>query len=118
MRELLEKMLAEHTGRTVEQVSNDIERDKILTAEQAVEYGLIDEVLESPQDSPPRGDRWLSRRTDADRRRPLSAHRQRRGRLPFNGARGRPQVASGYAVVRSCTPVTRSRGGPPRGTHR
>ena len=47
MRELLEKMIAEHSGKDVEQVSRDIERDKILTAEAAVEYGLIDAVLES-----------------------------------------------------------------------
>ena len=47
MREALEKMIAEHSGRTAEQVSLDIERDKILTAEAAVEYGLIDQVLES-----------------------------------------------------------------------
>jgi ATP-dependent Clp protease protease subunit len=40
-------MIAEHTGKTPEQVSRDIERDKILTAEGAVEYGLIDAVLES-----------------------------------------------------------------------
>jgi ATP-dependent Clp protease, protease subunit len=47
MRELLETMIAEHTGKDVDQVSSDIERDKILTAEGAVEYGLIDAVLES-----------------------------------------------------------------------
>ena len=47
MRELLEKMISDHTGRPVEEVSRDIERDKILTATQAVEYGLIDSVLES-----------------------------------------------------------------------
>jgi ATP-dependent Clp protease, protease subunit len=45
MRELLETTLARHTSRTQEQVRDDIERDKILTAEQAVEYGIIDEVL-------------------------------------------------------------------------
>ncbi len=45
MRELLEKMLAEHTGRDVEQIRKDIERDKILTAHEAVEYGLVDEVV-------------------------------------------------------------------------
>jgi ATP-dependent Clp protease protease subunit len=38
-------MLAEHSSRTVEQVQVDIERDKILTAEEAVEYGLVDRVL-------------------------------------------------------------------------
>ena len=47
MRELLETMISEHSGRDIEQVSSDIERDKILTAQQAVEYGLIDAILES-----------------------------------------------------------------------
>ena len=47
MRALLEFMLATHTGRTEAQVRIDIERDKILTAEEAVEYGLIDEVIVS-----------------------------------------------------------------------
>ncbi|MGB8652054.1 MAG: ATP-dependent Clp protease proteolytic subunit [Mycobacteriales bacterium] len=45
MRELLEQMLARHTGRTPEQIRVDIERDKILTAREAVEYGLVDEVV-------------------------------------------------------------------------
>ncbi|MGH3743234.1 MAG: ATP-dependent Clp protease proteolytic subunit [Mycobacteriales bacterium] len=47
MRTLLEQMLARHSGRTEEQVRQDIERDKILTAEEAKEYGIIDEVLSS-----------------------------------------------------------------------
>jgi ATP-dependent Clp protease protease subunit len=47
MRSLLEQMLALHSGRTEEQVRQDIERDKILTAEEAKEYGIIDEVLSS-----------------------------------------------------------------------
>jgi ATP-dependent Clp protease, protease subunit len=45
MRTLLEQMIAQHTGRSEEQVRLDIERDKILTAEQSVEYGLIDQVI-------------------------------------------------------------------------
>jgi ATP-dependent Clp protease, protease subunit len=45
MRKLLEAMLAQHSNRTLEQVESDIERDKILTAEEAVEYGLVDRVL-------------------------------------------------------------------------
>jgi ATP-dependent Clp protease protease subunit len=45
MRDLLEKMLSDHTGRPAEDVRRDIERDKILTATEAVEYGLIDEVV-------------------------------------------------------------------------
>ena len=52
MRELLEQMLAKHTGRTEEQVRLDIERDKILTADEAVEYGLIDEVITSRKLTP------------------------------------------------------------------
>ncbi|MQW76632.1 ATP-dependent Clp protease proteolytic subunit [Nocardioides sp. dk4132] len=52
MRELLESMLAKHSGRPIEEVSRDIERDKILTADAAVEYGLIDSVLESLKTSP------------------------------------------------------------------
>jgi ATP-dependent Clp protease protease subunit len=45
MRDLLEQMLATHSGKTAEEVRKDIERDKILTAEEAVAYGLIDEVV-------------------------------------------------------------------------
>jgi ATP-dependent Clp protease protease subunit len=47
LRSLLEKMLSDASGKSLEEVSRDIERDKFLTAEQAVEYGLIDSVLES-----------------------------------------------------------------------
>jgi ATP-dependent Clp protease protease subunit len=47
MREWLEKTLSDHTGRSVEQVNKDIDRDKILTAEEALEYGIIDQVLSS-----------------------------------------------------------------------
>jgi ATP-dependent Clp protease protease subunit len=45
MRAQLEEMLARHTGRDQEQIRTDIERDKILTPHEAVEYGLIDEVI-------------------------------------------------------------------------
>jgi ATP-dependent Clp protease protease subunit len=45
MRVLEEEMLARHTGQTVAAVRADIERDKILTAEEAKEYGFVDEVL-------------------------------------------------------------------------
>jgi ATP-dependent Clp protease protease subunit len=47
IRALMEQMLAEDTGKATDEVSRDIERDKYLTAEQALEYGLIDEVLTS-----------------------------------------------------------------------
>ncbi|MBJ2329414.1 ATP-dependent Clp protease proteolytic subunit [Schaalia cardiffensis] len=47
MRLWLEETLAKHSGTPVEQIRRDIERDKILTAAQAKEYGLIDQVLAS-----------------------------------------------------------------------
>jgi ATP-dependent Clp protease, protease subunit len=47
MRELLETMIARHSGKSPQEVSHDIERDKILTAEQAVEYGIVDTILGS-----------------------------------------------------------------------
>ncbi|MCQ9676785.1 ATP-dependent Clp protease proteolytic subunit [Corynebacterium sp. BF-R-2] len=46
MRRLMEQTLAEHTGKTAEQVRIDTDRDKILTAQEAVEYGLIDTVFD------------------------------------------------------------------------
>jgi ATP-dependent Clp protease protease subunit len=45
MRSLLEEMLAKHSTRDIEDIRRDIERDKILTAEEAVAYGLVDQVL-------------------------------------------------------------------------
>ena len=47
MRAEMEGLLAHHTGRTPEQVAKDIDRDKILTAAEAKEYGLIDQVIAS-----------------------------------------------------------------------
>jgi ATP-dependent Clp protease, protease subunit len=47
MRSWLEETWAKHSGKSVEQIQRDIERDKILTAAEAKEYGLVDEVLAS-----------------------------------------------------------------------
>ena len=52
MRVEMEGILASHTGRTPEQVAKDIERDKILTAADAVEYGVIDQVIASRKSAP------------------------------------------------------------------
>ena len=52
IRSLMEKMLSDSTGQPVEQISRDVERDKYLTAEQAKEYGIIDDVLTSLKDLP------------------------------------------------------------------
>ncbi|WP_460605927.1 ATP-dependent Clp protease proteolytic subunit [Jatrophihabitans fulvus] len=47
MRDLEEEILARHTGQPIETVRQDIERDKIFTAQQAKDYGLVDEVITS-----------------------------------------------------------------------
>ncbi|SBW23567.1 ATP-dependent Clp protease proteolytic subunit [Protofrankia symbiont of Coriaria ruscifolia] len=51
MRALLETILARHTNRSTEQIRRDVERDKILDATEACEYGLIDEVIQSRKNS-------------------------------------------------------------------
>ena len=45
MRLLMEEILARHTGQPLEQIRQDVERDKICTAEQAKEYGIVDDVI-------------------------------------------------------------------------
>jgi len=45
MRSQMEQMISRHSGRTVEQVRKDVDRDKIMTAAEAKEYGLVDTVL-------------------------------------------------------------------------
>jgi ATP-dependent Clp protease protease subunit len=46
LRQRLNQLMAEHTGRPVEQIARDTERDNFLTAEQAREYGIVDRVLQ------------------------------------------------------------------------
>jgi ATP-dependent Clp protease protease subunit len=45
LRERLNSILSEKTGRDIEQISRDTDRDNFMSAEQAVEYGMIDKVL-------------------------------------------------------------------------
>jgi ATP-dependent Clp protease protease subunit len=52
MRTWLEETLAHHSNRSQEQVNKDIDRDKILSADEALEYGLIDQVLTSRKTLP------------------------------------------------------------------
>jgi ATP-dependent Clp protease protease subunit len=47
VRARIDQIYAEHTGLSEEQVRSDMERDRFFTAEQALEYGLVDKVLES-----------------------------------------------------------------------
>ena len=47
VRERIDEIYSEHTGRAREEVRSDMERDRFFTAEQALEYGLVDRVLDS-----------------------------------------------------------------------
>ena len=44
-KKLLNEILAEHTGRTLEQITDETERDRYMTPQQAVEYGVVDEIV-------------------------------------------------------------------------
>jgi len=49
LKELLNNMMARHTGQPLEVIERDTDRDFYLDAKQAVEYGLVDQVIESPE---------------------------------------------------------------------
>jgi ATP-dependent Clp protease protease subunit len=49
MRGLLEEILAEHTGQTVDKIHADTDRDFVMSATEALEYGIIDEVISDRQ---------------------------------------------------------------------
>ena len=46
-REKLNKLLSEKTGQSLEQIEKDTERDHYMTAQEALEYGLIDEIIDA-----------------------------------------------------------------------
>ena len=48
IREKLNEILAQHTGQTVERIADDVDRDRFMSPYEAVEYGLLDRVLEGP----------------------------------------------------------------------
>jgi ATP-dependent Clp protease protease subunit len=48
-RETLNTILSNHTGKSVDQIAKDTDRDFFLSAEQAIEYGLVDQVLTKQQ---------------------------------------------------------------------
>ncbi len=51
MRKRLNEILAEHTGKNIKKIQQDTDRDYIMTAEEALEYGLIDEIMKPRTDS-------------------------------------------------------------------
>ena len=54
--DLLHTLLAHHTGQTVDQIAADFDRDRFMTAEEAVDYGLVDIVIQAPGDEPDKKD--------------------------------------------------------------
>jgi ATP-dependent Clp protease protease subunit len=48
MQEKIRNIIADHSGQPVEKISHDTDRDFYLSAEQAVEYGIVDEILDKP----------------------------------------------------------------------
>ena len=52
MRTMLEEMLADHTGQSIERIHKDTDRDFILSAQEAKEYGIIDEVIAARESAP------------------------------------------------------------------
>ena len=48
MQEMIRSIIAKHTGQPVEKIAHDTDRDFYLNAEQAVEYGIVDEILSKP----------------------------------------------------------------------
>ncbi len=51
LQDTLKELLVKHTGQSMEKITHDTDRDFFLNAEQAVEYGLVDEVLNKPSDA-------------------------------------------------------------------
>jgi len=52
-KERLNRILAKHTGQTIDRIKADSDRDNFMSAEAAVAYGMIDRVLEKRLDTPP-----------------------------------------------------------------
>lgn len=47
--DLLHQLLSQHTGQPMEQIAADFDRDRFMTAEDAIEYGLVDQILQAPE---------------------------------------------------------------------
>lgn len=50
MRSMLSNILSKHTGKSVKTIENDIERDRFMSAEEALKYGIADDILSSPKE--------------------------------------------------------------------
>jgi ATP-dependent Clp protease protease subunit len=55
IKRVLLDLIAEHTGQSIEQIENDADRDRWFTADQALEYGLVDQVIKSAREAADEG---------------------------------------------------------------
>jgi ATP-dependent Clp protease protease subunit len=49
IREITNTLMAKHTGQSLDQIEHDVERDFIMNAQQAKEYGIVDEIIDRPR---------------------------------------------------------------------
>jgi ATP-dependent Clp protease protease subunit len=49
IREITNKLMSKHTAQPLERIERDVERDFIMNAQQAKEYGIIDEIIDRPR---------------------------------------------------------------------
>ena len=49
IREITNNLMARHTGQPLERIERDVERDFIMNAQQAKEYGIVDEIIDRPR---------------------------------------------------------------------
>jgi ATP-dependent Clp protease protease subunit len=49
IREITNNLMAKHTGQSIDRIERDVERDFIMNAQQAQEYGIIDEIIDRPK---------------------------------------------------------------------
>jgi ATP-dependent Clp protease protease subunit len=56
-KKMINEILAKHTGQTVEKIASETERDRYMTADEALQYGLIDEVLHEEEDGKKKKDK-------------------------------------------------------------
>ena len=52
IRERLNKIMAHHTGQSMDRISNDTDRDNFMSGQQAIEYGIIDKIIEDRSNAP------------------------------------------------------------------
>ena len=82
LRRLLDEIMAKHTGQDVEKIAKDTDRDFIMSADQALEYGMVDEIITARQVVPVIGS------TSAPAGVSRAVRRRRRSRADGRAARG------------------------------